>query len=72
MERDQAEALRLVLADEQHAFNGVDVIVVERERLADPQPGHRQERYEDGIGVGSQRPRSRPAAACSAATRAGE
>ena len=35
--------------------NGVDVIVVERERLADPQPGHRQERYEDGIGVGSQR-----------------
>ncbi len=55
VERDQAEALRLVLADEQHAFDGVDVSVVERERLADPQPGHRQERYEDGIGVGSQR-----------------
>ena len=55
VERDQAEALRLVLADDQHAFPGVDVTVVERERLADPQPGDRQQRDEDGIGLGAQR-----------------
>ena len=72
VERDQAEALRLVLADGQHAFPGVDVAVVERDRLADPQPGHRQERDEDGIGLGAQWAAQPPAAACSAAMSAGE
>jgi hypothetical protein len=55
VDRDQAEALRLVLADDQHGFPGVDVAVVECERLADSQPGDCQQCDEDGVGLSTQR-----------------